>query len=356
MIDTIPFQQMLEDLSKDQEPFLLLSAVNYEERSTTVAKRLIDHFADSPQKLNLTTFRLVGSRPEPFSVLEIIKREYEEELRRFAAERRRRLDVQQVVHPASLARAQTLLSHGMTDSLVLDISTMPTRMLTLLTESALGMLSRDSSPLMKVYFVYTPPGHLIARPGLGPFSLMPTELLSHRDILDSTPGRMHVSLLTFLGPEGFEARLAIDSVAMPDSFVTVLVDMERGGLPGAQSRLAGNMSVIQDSLEGNVELGYFFSQRDALRLALDRATRAAVLCREQPEIQHGFIVAPFWPPFAVTIGCIARAAFERRAAQIAPETEVFSDTMVLSQHQYVSMFSRGATEPEVMTLDVDWAE
>ncbi len=132
--------------------------------------------------------------------------------------------------------------------------------------------------------------------------------------------------------------------------ITVAINAFDGYLPGTMESLIANQAIVADALDGLLDLQFYFSEQDAIRVANDVVERTLRICEEYPHSRHLFIVAPFGPTYAVTIACMARRAFLRHCKQSIVKSSVEADILHLPTSQYVSLYSRGHKTPHVFVI------
>jgi hypothetical protein len=358
-IHSVPYQSFLTSLLSSDDEWVVLTSVNFEECCTTVSADLLRRMGpQSNRRIRFQPFRLFSRRASPWSALEIVKDQLSDHLGELAKQKGIPWRVAEVDTPVSEARAGRLIATArgaLTSSspgLVLDISALPRRLGTYLCDIVCGLRSDYVTQFSKVFVVQTPPARITSREGLGPFSVgLPRPVYSD-DCLNFQD--LKAALLLFPGYEGFEAAAAIDTLVGHNASVSVAVGCGEGGsYAEAAKLLIANQSILHEAPEnqGSVDLQFYFSELDAMRVARDVVERSIRLCVEMPQKRHLFLVAPFGPKWAMLIGSVARSEFLRGVRARVPNASVMTDVLSFQRSQYVSLYSRGNQTPCVFEVE-----
>ena len=349
------YSEFINWVSSSNETVVLVAAINYEECSIRLCSDLLTVISEADAaRVLFRPFRLVGSMPDPWSVLEVIKREFEATLAALARPKHIPFTVEPLVYPASPQETIELLSkarRGMSSevSLILDLSAIPPQLSVYMYDSlfaAWPALRRFN----RIFVVQTPPSRVISRFGLGPFSVGQAQPIYNRHLLSGPRDNTHITLTAFLGPEGFEAKAAIDAVSGPHTAAAAAIDWSDGDPRRATASMVSNMSLIAEGVQGAIELDYYFSPIDAFRLLEERVQKAIELTTEYPSFRHAFLVAPFGAKYRVLLACLARKIYAEAMKRERPDMEYLTDVVILPTSQYVSMYSRGSLDPMVFEV------
>jgi hypothetical protein len=337
------------------EPFVLVSAINYEECSIRLCSDLLATLSNADAgRVLFRPFRLVDIRPDPWSVLEVIKHEFEALLAELARSKHIPFNFEPLMCPASPQEAIELLSKarrniGVGGTLILDISAIPPQLSVFICDS-LFATSPAIHSFSRIFVVQTPPSRIISRAGLGPFSVGQAQCVYNRQLLLGPRDNTYITLTTFLGSEGFEAKAVVDAVSGPYTATTAAIDLGGGDPLLAAASMIGNMALIAEEVQGNIELHYFFSPLDAFRLLSERVEKAIELASDFPSFRHAFLIAPFGAKYRVLLACLARKIYTDVMTRERPDMEYLTDVIVLPTSQYVSMYSRGSLDPIVFQI------
>lgn len=357
-IRSVSYQSLLEKLCEPDTRWVILFAINFEECSVAFCRDVIQTCClRRTSHIQLVPFRLTSSRATPWSALEVIKRQLERQVSSLCQQARLPFGITGVEYPATFDAAEDLLDSARrkTDGppkLIVDLSAVPRELAQYLTDALLGFHTTPWLPnFQAVYLVHTPAARLTNRGALGPFSVGALRGVYSPRLLRNSTSSSKVSGLVFLGNEGFEAKLAIDTLSPHHAKITVAVNCFDGGLPRAVEMLISNLAVVADATEGVVDLQYYYSETDALRIALSAVNGAVHLCEEFPDMRHVFVTAPFGPKWAVALGSIASEHFREECHRRAPNAHIAADTLLLASSQYVGLYSRGFGVSHIM----EWA-
>ena len=114
--------------------------------------------------------------------------------------------------------------------------------------------------------------------------------------------------------------------------------------------LIANQSILQDDLSETLDIQYYFSPLDALRIGRAFVNRAVDIVEEFSNERHAFLVAPFGPKWALSVGSIIRREFVALATERVNDPRLLTDTLVLPTSQYLSLYSRGNKSPIVFCV------
>jgi hypothetical protein len=358
----IDYNDLLADILQGNSIWSIISAVNFEECSITLLKDLLMQMhSEDARRIQLIPLRLVSSRGSPWSALELVKEQLEGQLRTMALGRGIKLDVKSIEYPAKQDVAYEVLADakvlgGREAKLVLDISALPRELSVFLCDFAFGVVKEPwrLSSMSKVFIVQTPPERITSRQGLGPFSVGAARCVYNPQLVRGITENLKTSLLVFPGYEGFEAKAAVDAIAGHQAMITVAVGyFDHPSFAASMNGFVGNQALLSDALDGIVDIRYYFSEFDALRIALDVVDRGVKICEEFPQYRHAFLVAPFGAKSSIAVASLARREFQRRTTVSGTAAQAMSDVLTLPTSQYVSLYSRGAGKPCVFTLDLE---
>jgi hypothetical protein len=356
-VSSIRYTTLLKMILEQDATWAILSAINFEECCVKVCKEILSIcLRNKGLKVRFYPFRLISRRVGPRSALEIVKDQFQEELEILASQAGISFGVTYVEYPTSLDSAVELLAKARgTDEplpkLVLDLSAVTREIAVYLCDTVMGSGGR-SWPLHfeEIYLVHTSPERVTSRLGLGPFSVGGIKCVYSPELIRRLPESLRISLIVFPGYEGFEAKAAVDALAGHQAQITVAVNCFENTFPKAMELLTGNLSLVEDAADQIVDLRYYFSEDDALRITLDVVDRAVQFCEEYPRLRHVFLVAPFGPKSSVAIGCIARHIFESLCFKKFEGIYTKTDVLLLPISQSVSLYSRGARTPHILKL------
>lgn len=350
-----PYSEFITWVGSSHEPFVLVAAINYEECSIRLCSDLLTALskADAGRVL-FRPFRLVEIRPDPWSVLEVVKHEFETALTELAHSKHLPFNYEPLVYPASPQETIELLSKarrsiGVEGTLILDLSAIPPQLSVYMYDS-LFAASPALHRFSRIFVVQTPPSRIISRAGLGPFSVGQPQCVYNRHLLLDPRDNTYITFTTFLGPEGFEAKAAVDAVSGPYTAATAAIDLGGGDPLLATTSMISNMALIAEGVQGNIELDYYFSPLDAFRLLKERVQKAIELTSDFPGFRHAFLIAPFGAKYRVLLACLARRMYTEAMTRERPDLEYLTDVIVLPTSQYVSMYSRGSLNPIVFQI------
>lgn len=351
------YDEFLKIVSESDIPCAVLSSINFEECSIRFSCDLI-RAARGKTHLAFTPFRLESrSRASPWSALEIVKKQHQTEVELCASEVQMALDTRVVEHPVTFADAFDLIQSAIKPIkskkriLIIDISAMPRELASHLLDIAIHHCeSYYWIDFDQLYIVHCPPERLTSRSGLGPFSVGAPTCIHKKHPLRMREENSIVSALIFPGVEGFEARACIDLLAETGAHITVAVNCFDSDLIGAMEQMIANQSIFFDAVDKKISIQYYFSDRDALRVGMEAADRAARLAQEFQHSRHAFLVAPFASKWTVAVSSMVRKHFVEQCKKHNGEVHLTTDVLTLSKSQYVSLHSRGATVPRVLHI------
>jgi len=358
-ITCIEYDDLLTEIADGKSTWSIITAINFEECSTKLCKDLLTRLKpQDSNRVRLLPIRLVSRRASPWSSLELVKEQFQSELQELAIAGGIELRVKKVEYPAGQEIAFDLLANAQGDgghrpNLILDTSSLPRELVVFLCDAVCGL---GQTPLRlsfsRIFVLQTPPDRITSRQGLGPFSVGGTRCVYNPDLIRRQPSLLKTSLLIFPGYEGFEAKAAVDAITGHDSVVSVAMShFDDLSFPSAHNVMIANQSLFADEIDGLLDIQYYFSELDSLRVALDLVERAVNLCEEFPRYTHAFLVAPFGPKWSLLMSTVARKEFHRRCEERVPEALTISDVLFLPTSQYVSLYSRGARTPCIFTLN-----
>lgn len=358
-VNCVLYDDLLKEMVEGESLWSVITSINFEECSTKLCKDIIEKLnARDNNRVRLFPIRLVSRRASPWSALELVKNQFQDALRQQALEHGVSFNVRSIEYPAGQDIAFDLLANAQGDdgqrpNLIVDISSFPRELVVFLCDVVCGLTQQPLRlSFSNIYFVQTSPDRITSRQGLGPFSVGATRCVYNPDLIRRLPSSLKTSLLVFPGYEGFEAKAAVDTIASHDSVISIAI----GGFddlvfPTATNVMIANQSLFSDAIDGLLDIQYYFSELDSLRISLGMVERAVNLCQEFPQYIHAFLVAPFGPKWSIVMATVARQEFLQRCHQRVPEARVISDVMVLPTSQYVSLYSRGARTPCVFILE-----
>jgi hypothetical protein len=361
ILNCVEYDHLLTEIADGVDSWSILTAINFEECSTKLCKDILTRLkAQDSNRVRLLPIRLVSRRASPWSSLELVKEQFQREVQQLALACGIEIKVRQVEYPAGHEIAFELLASAQGDgghrpNLILDTSSLPRELVVFLCDAVCGLAQLPLRlSFSKIFVLQTPPDRITSRQGLGPFSVGGTRCVYYPDLIRYQRSFQKTSLLIFPGYEGFEAKVAVDAVAGHDSVTSVAIShFEDLSFPSAHNVMIANQSLFTDEIEGVLDIQYYFSELDSLRVALDLVERAVNLCAEFPGYVHAFLVAPFGPKWSLLMSTIARKEFHRRSAQRVPDALTISDVLILPTSQYVSLYSRGARTPCVFALNLE---
>lgn len=357
--ETLDGSQFASEVAEGSRRWIIVSAVNFEFCSTAFCRLVLESGSkDLAKRVRFRPFRLYSKRSSPWSLLEIVKNQYYADVRELAVRNGVQFDVTELEFPITESTVTNFVAQVRSGpkadpvGLIVDLSGVPRNLATFLCDSLCELYGKSQDSFSEVVFVETLPLSLTSRLGLGPFSVGSPVCVRHKNLLRLPNAK--ATLLLFPGSEGFEAMSAIDAVAGHNSSVTFAVDCgERDGLVGANRTLVANQAVVAEAMriDTNVDVQYYFSPGDSLRVARDIVGRAVRLCGEFPTHSHSLFVAPFGPKWTVLIASLMKREFLLNARSLNNALEVWADTLTIPRSQYVSLYSRGAAaKPVVMRL------
>ncbi len=358
-VRTKSYETFLDDVLSGNEEWAVVSSINFEECSIRIVMDLLSKVDRSViQRLHFFPFRLVSQRASPWSALELVKTDFQEKVEKQAACAGVSFRVKITESPVEEWAAHEILTGARGPAiaargLILDISALPRELAVFLCDMVCGVNERFVCPAFShIVIVQTPPERITSRQGLGPFSVGDPKCVYRGHLLYDRGTDLKTSLLLFPGYEGFEASSVVDSVSGHNAMILVAVGCFEPSFPKAMNLLIANQSLLADAVDGSLDLGFYFSEHDALRLALNWVDRALRLCQEYKDNRHAFITAPFGPKWSVLLSAIARSEFQRQSQSlgISPD-RILTDVLVLPRSQYVSLYSRGMRTPCVFKLD-----
>jgi hypothetical protein len=154
-----------------------------------------------------------------------------------------------------------------------------------------------------------------------------------------------VSALVFPGYDGFEAKIALDSLAEYEARIALAVNCFDGSFVKAMDLLVANLAAVSDAVTDKAEMLYYFSEEDAQRVTMDILERTMRWFEENPTAHHVFVTAPFGPRWTEVVCCSAKHELKRRYRERLPQGHFTADVLTLSSSQYTSLYSRGSGVP-----------
>lgn len=356
-VDCVKYSDFLKEISEGDAAWAIVSAINFEECSLKLCSDILERCESADaRRVKFFPLRLVSRRVNPWSALELVKDEFESRLHVLAERQSVPFGVSGVEYPAGqdvafeiLAKAQGASEHP--PSLVLDVSALPRRFSVYLCDIVCGIThSSRRLNFSDIFIIQTPPERITSRAGLGPFSVGAARCVYNPELIRRLPESLKTSLLIFPGYEGFEAKAAVDAISGHHAMISVAVSCFDHSFPACMNVLIANQALLSDSVVGVIDIQYYFSELDALRVALDLVERSVNLCGELPHYTHAFLVAPFGPKWSIVISSLTRRAFLELCGEQVANVDAMTDTLILPTSQYVSLYSRGARTPCVFKI------
>ena len=207
------------------------------------------------------------------------------------------------------------------------------------------------SNFSKVFILITPPERITSRNGLGPFSVGQPKCIYNHGLTNYLIETHKNYLLVFPGYEGFEAKSVVDAFVGHNSDITCALSCFHNSYSKSLNSLIGNQALISDSLtQGNVELVFYFSRFDILRISLEFMNRALNFFDEYPEKDHALIIAPFGPKSAIFTSSVIRKIYTQKTSSKKLNSQVITDVITIPSSQYVSLYSRGYSTPCIFEI------
>lgn len=363
-VQSLEYHDVLKSMMVDDSVWAIVTAINFEECSIKLLMDILEGMSSmDAARIKLIPIRLYSSRSSHWGTLEMVRDQFEDRLRQIAANHALTFASTPFEHPVGpdvayeiLASAQSF--NGKLPNLILDISALPRELAVFLCDMVCGVTSQSRRvSFSKVFIVQTPPERITSREGLGPFSVGAARCVYSPEVLrHNRERRQKTTLLVFPGYEGFEAKAAVDAVSSHDSIISVAIGcFEDLTFPSWTNVLISNQALIQDAIEGSVDIQYYFTEHDAFRVAFDLVERAVRVCEEFPNYRHAFLVAPFGPKWSIMTGILACREFQMRASSRVPGILMQTDILLLPTSQSISLYSRGARTPRVFSVELDEA-
>jgi hypothetical protein len=353
------YQKLLEKVVKDETSWSVISSINFEERSLRFGQDLL-HSLERKKSGDLHWFpiRLISHRTSPWSTLEMVKNQFERKLETISRSIGFNFRSYLLEYPLTQDLILEILSkaRGRTKSppkLILDLSALPRNIITFACDIVLGIHSESwHVNFDEIYFVFTPPEREISAQIPYHMTVGSIKGVYHPEIAQRSSDLFKTTLIVFPGNGGFEAQVAVDTLRGHQTKIHIAVDCFDPTFPTAMDRLIRNLSLVADASSGALEIDYYFSQTDALRVALELVDQAVMLCEEFPNARHSFLCAPFGSKWSVLVSSLARLEFLKQTRISVPDGHVMTDILGLSTNQYVSLYSRGSKTPFVLRADL----
>lgn len=352
----------LEDVARHireaERKCVVISSINFEECSIAFSCNLMTLLSsEHVRNVEFHAIRLYSKRASPRSALELVKERHHRKLVTAAEANRFYLEVHDLEHPVTRERALEAATKAFrlgeeNRTVILDISAMPRDLGTYLCDIVCGLCEGFMQlPIVDLFVVVTPPEETIGRKALGPFTLGMPKCVYKPELIQSHPSNTKLSMLLFPGEEGFEARSAIDTIAGHNAQIFLAIDVFGPPLGRALNKMIANQSVLTVAFSSNYPVRYCYSPSDALRVALAAVDEALKMCQALPLYRHAFLVAAFGAKWEILVGTLARREFQRRCQQGQVQQHTH-DVVVLPISQYVSLYSRGSSNPIVFQVSL----
>lgn len=353
----ISHKDLLLEIASSNEDWIVIGSVNFEECSHYLFQSILelDNGFDF-RSIRFVPIRLTSRRSSPWSTLEMVKTMFFENLDAIARKNKIEFKALELEYPAGKEDIQKILSDAKKQfhnkaNLIVDLSAMPREMATYFSDFLFTTQSNlISSGFNKAYAVITPPEQVTSRNGFGPFSVGQPKCIYSQGLTKSLTSTHKVNLLVFPGYEGFEAKAACDLFAGHNTNITCAFSCFNYSYHKTLNSMIGNQALYNDRINKKITINYYFSRPDILRVANEFLERCLNFIDEYPEKEHAMLIAPFGPKTAIFLGSYIRKKYIEECRLKYPDKEVLTDVIVMPVSQYVSLYSRGASEPCVFAI------
>jgi hypothetical protein len=316
--------------------------------------KAIDHH--DTRKIKFLPIKLTSKRATPWSALELVKQTFIGEIASLANDKKIDFHPYEVEYPAGEEVIYKILIEAKNQfkskcNIIIDISAMPRELATYISDS-LCLIDSDkvAKNFLKAYAVITSPERVTSRNGYGPFSVGAPKFIKAHGLTESLPSSHKINMLVFPGYEGFEAKAICDLFRGHNVNITCALSCFNYSYSKSLRALIGNQALLVDHISDQISLKYYFSRNDILRVAMEFLEKSVNLYEEMQDREHALIIAAFGPKTAIFLGSLIRKKYVDMCKKINKDAEVFTDVIILPTSQYVSLYSRGYSDPCIFEI------
>jgi hypothetical protein len=324
----------------------LLIAPNYEPRSVLGAREVLQNLAQRV-RAHVWTLQAKRLRVEP---LESLKQENRREVLALLGVSQVGVEEVDVDYPEAFS-GDFVKGHldsiageiGADGVLVVDISTMPRRLITAILQW--WVMSQDWHGRLVLLYAWA--GGYCRRPSEeGDLKLLEQDARLADVLARHKPIMGHCVLIC--GRQGFDARQLLDGLPSARE-ATAYILLERENLHTSLEVVRANVQTLASGAAGRIPIHYCLSVESGHRRILQWANGVTIARN------HAYILAPFGPkPFAVSAFLAIHRLQVRARAEIAGPLPV-AGTVSLSGHQYNSPYSLGFHKVDAFEMTRDGA-
>lgn len=154
----------------------------------------------------------------------------------------------------------------------------------------------------------------------------------HSSLEEKVPQADFTDVLLFLGDEGNPVKGVVDCFSKREGMQTVAVHASKQFFADQRTPLANHLEWVENAVQNKINLEFYFSQQDALRVAFAAVDKAVDLCEAFPDKTHAFAVVPLEADWSVIVGCMARERYLRLCQSRAPNTKVSVSVLFSPNH------------------------
>lgn len=335
------FRRLLSSAFQRDRELLLLLAPNYEPRSVLGLRSLLSSLEAMKDivSLELWTLQARQNRVEPLEYLKTANvATVNGHLKSLGW---LRLSTRTIPYPEVTENQINSYLITATDSLagykslMIDISTLPRRLIVALLKSASGLLR--ATKIDSLFLLYGWAENYPWTPYAseeGALKVVETDQVLGESVVNRTG--IHAAILC--GRQGFDSKLLLETLP-PGSNAQVYMLINRFDLYAAFQMMRSNSTVITS---GAQKVNYYLSMSSAHEMLMDRARYYT------PARDELFLIAPFGPkPLVVT----TFLALEQVRARASTLPNFLAGTIGLSGHQYNTTYSLGFSHWEVLEIE-----
>lgn len=356
----VPFEKLEDEINSSKCHWQVLGSINFEERSTFFAKKILQGISSQTiknRKISFLEIKLTNPLASHWSILEAIKVEFQSDLTSLATQEKIDFDVKELIYPFENDETESIFNdlslsanNNSKSRLIIDFSSFPRDMIVQTCNYLFDRgINRLSHRYEEIYLLHVSPEILTSRDGLGPFAVGGLKGLKGSSIM-GVNGNARPNLIVFLGAEGFEAKMTIDRFKGDRTNIDIIVDASND-FSSTYTNLIANQAILVDEIEDRVRIHYCYSPSDYLRIFEGIAYNILDTCRRFKNDEHSLIIAPFGPKWSVALSCFAIKRFEDMMDAKLPEIIWSTNILQLKTSQYLSLYSRGFGKSSIFKIE-----
>lgn len=156
-------------------------------------------------------------------------------------------------------------------------------------------------------------------------NITPPELTSKMDqeVLEADSA----DLLIFPGNSERVSTALLDGFSRHEGMKTVAMQASKKFFAQGMKPLVHHAELLENVVQQKLNLAFYFSEPDALRVAFSAADKAADWCVSFPDRTHAFVIAPCASRWSIIAGCMARERYVRLCRSRAPNVQVVTSIL-----------------------------